>query len=146
MMSLPSKARPILERLAYACYLVVLVFSIGVTVLGWIVGLETGNYSAMCLALGGLAVSRWLHVQGHAHWHFQECEDSFDVPGAPGLMPRPDHEEARAEEMTALLTRLEAETDVWARGELRREIIARLDASPTLREEFAVELAAHPDL
>src|SRR5262245_25271000 len=97
-----SKTRPILERLAYVIYLLVLVCSIGVTWLGAMVGWETGDYRAMCVALGGLALSRWLHVHGHAHWHFREWEDSFDVPGAPGVMPRPEMEEQRAEELTAL--------------------------------------------
>jgi hypothetical protein len=110
------------------------------------VGFETGNYTAMCLALGGLALSRWLHVYGFAHWHFQECEDSFDIPGEPGLMPRPEAEEARAAEVAALLTQLEAEEDVWARGELRRAIEAKLEAVPALRSEFAEELAAHPEI
>src|SRR3954471_18519648 len=95
-----STTRPILERLAYVCYLVVLVSSIGITWLGWVIGIETGNYTAMCVAMGGLGVSRWLHVQGHAHWHFRQCEDSFDVPGAPGLMPRPEREEQLAVEIS----------------------------------------------
>jgi len=50
-----STVRPILERLAYVCYLALLVCSIGITWLGWMVGFETGNYRAMCMALGGLA-------------------------------------------------------------------------------------------
>jgi hypothetical protein len=138
--------RSILERLAYVCYLAVLVSSIGVTWLGWVVGVETGNYTAMCLALAGLGLSRWLHVQGYAHWHFQECEDSFDVQGEPGVMPQSEPEAIRAKEMAALLARMETEPDVWERGALRREIATRLAAAPALREEFAETLAAHPDL
>jgi hypothetical protein len=138
--------RPILERLAYVCYLMLLVSSIGITWLGGLIGIETGNYTAMCVALGGLAVTRWLHVHGHAHWHFRECEDSFDVQGAPGVIPRPEREEMLAEEIAALFERMEAEDDVWTRGDLRREIAAKLAAAPELREEFAEELAAHPEL
>lgn len=141
-----STTRPILERLAYVCYLALLVSSIGITWLGWMVGVETGDYRAMCIALGGLALSRWLHVHGYAHWHFRECEDSFEVAGAPGIMPRSEHEERLAAEIEALFARLEAEEDVWTRGELRREIADRLSTAPGLREEFAENLAAHPEL
>jgi len=145
-MTLPPNTRPILERLAYAIYLLLLVGSIGVTGLGWIIGCATGDFRALWLACGGLALSRWLHVHGHAHWHFRECEDSFDVPGSPGFLPRSDVEEARAADFGALLAQFESEADVWRRGELRREIAARLARAPTLREEFATVLAEHPEL
>jgi hypothetical protein len=141
-----STTRPILERLAYACYLMLLTSSIGITWLGWLIGFETGDYTAMCVALGGLALSRWLHVHGHAHWHFRKCEDSFDMQGAPGMMPRPEREEKLAEEIATLLTRMESEDDVWVRGELRREIAAKFAAAPELREDFAEALAAHPEI
>ena len=141
-----SSARPILERLAYVCYLMLLVSSIGITWLGWMVGFETGDYTAMCIALGGLALSRWLHVHGYAHWHFRECEDSFEVTGTPGLMPETEQEESLAAQVADLFERLEREEDVWARGELRREIIAKLATSPALRDDFAESLAAHPEI
>ena len=141
-----SSTRPILERLAYVCYLALLVGSIGITWLGWMIGFETGNYTAMCIAMIGLVVSRWLHVHGYAHWHFQECEDSFDVPGEPGLMPRPEGEEKLATELAALFARMEAEEDVWERGELRRQIATKLAAAPSLRDDFAEALAEHPEL
>jgi hypothetical protein len=123
-----------------------LVSSIGITWLGWMIGIETGNYTPMCLALGGLALSRWLHVHGHAHWHFRECEESLQVTEASGLLARPEREQILVGEIAALFARLEAEGDVWTRGEIRREIAARLAAAPALRAEFAEALAAHPEL
>jgi hypothetical protein len=137
--------RLILERLAYACYLVLLVGSIGFTWVGALTGLESGDYTAICLPLGGLALTRWLHLHGHAHWHFDDCREALDRLGAVGAA-RSEHEEALAVEIAALLARLGAEEDVWVRGRLRREIAAKLTAAPALRENFAQALAAHPGL
>jgi hypothetical protein len=141
-----STVRPILERLAYACYMMLLVCSIGITWLGFVIGFETGDYTAMGVALGGLALSRWLHVHGHAHWHFQKWEDSLDVVGDPGVIPRSEPEEMLVSELATLFERMEAEDDVWVRSELRREIAAKLMAAPRLREDFSDELARHPEI
>jgi hypothetical protein len=138
--------RPILERLAYACYLATLGGSLAVLWISGTVHLETGNELAMGLAFVGLALSRWLHLHGYAHWHFRECEDSLEVSGASGVIPRSEEEEARVAELVVLLAQMEAEPDVWRRGELRREIAARLAATPGLRAEFAETLAAHPGI
>jgi hypothetical protein len=137
--------RLILERLAYACYLVLLVGSIGFIWVGALIGLETGDYTAMCLPLGGLAFTRWLHLHGHAHWHFDDCREALDRLGAVGA-EHSEREEALAAEIAALLARLETEENVWVRGTLRREIAAKLAAAPALREEFAETLASHPGL
>ena len=146
VMSLPPAARPILERFAFVLYFALLVCSIGITWLGGIVGCSTGNFTAMFWALGGLACCRWLHVQGHAHWHFRECEAALDAVETGPIWPRSDREEALAGEVAELFTKLEGEPDVWARGDLRRRIAARLEATPALREEFAGKLAEHPEL
>ena len=145
-MSLPPAARPILERMAYVLYFAILVCSIGFTWLGWMIGWITGDYSAMLVALSGLACSRWLHVQGFAHWHFRECQAAIDAVGTSASWPRSDREEALSGEIAGLFTKLEAEPDVWSRGILRREISTRLAAAPALREEFAEQLAGHPEL
>lgn len=141
-----STLRPILERLAYVVYLVLLVGSIGGTWLGGMVGLETGNYTALGLALAGLALSRWLHVHGHAHWHFRECEKSLQMTGAPDALLGPERNAQLAAEIEGLFTRLDREDDVWARGELRREIAGRLASAPALRNDFADRIEAHPGI
>jgi hypothetical protein len=143
-MTFPS-LRSILERLAYTCYLVLLIGSIGFTWVGGLIGIETGNYTAMCLPLGGLAFTRWLHLHGHAHWHFDECQASLDRFGSTGPT-RSGREELLSTEIAALFARLEAEDDVWTRGELRRAITAKLTLAPILREDFADALAAHPEV
>jgi hypothetical protein len=145
-MSLPPAARPILERLAYVVYLAVMVCSIGFTWLGWIMGWITGNFTVLLCALAGLACSRLLHVHGFAHWHFRECQAGLDGIETGASWPRPDREEALANEITGLFSRLEAEPDVWVRGDLRREIATRLAAAPSLRSEFVDQLAGHPEL
>jgi hypothetical protein len=145
-MSLPPAARPILERLAFVIYLALLVCSIGVAWLGWLVGHITGHYAALGWGLAGLLGCRWLHVHGHAHWHFAECNAALDTVEASATWPRPEREERLAGEVEGLLSRMEVEPDVWARGELRREIASRLATAPALREEFAERLAEHPEL
>ncbi len=135
-------ARPILERLAYVCYLTLLSCSIGITWLGWIMGVETGDYRAMFVAMGGLALSRWVHVRGFSRWHFRECQESLDAWDST----RTEHEEVLHTEITTLFAQLETESDVWSRGEVRREIAAKLAVAPGLREDFAEALAQHPEL
>ncbi len=146
VMSLPPAARPILERFAFVLYYALLVCSIGITWLGWIVGCSTGKFTAMFWALGGLVCCRWLHVQGHAHWHFRECEEALNEVETGSIWPRSEREESLAGEIAGLFAKLEGESDVWARGDLRREIAARLATTPALREEFAEQLAGHPEL
>ncbi len=141
-MSLPPAARPILERLAYVIYLALLICSIGFTWLAWL----AGNYAAMSWALAGLLVSRWLHLHGYAHWHFQECQAGIDAFETGNDWPRPEAEERLSGEVAGLFIKMDAESDVWARGELRREIATRLATAPALRAEFAERLAAHPEL
>jgi len=145
-MSLPPAARPILERLAYVLYFALLVGSIVVTWVGWLMGCITGNYTAMCWALAGLVCSRWLHVHGHAHWHFRECQAAIDGANFGESWPRPEAQERLSGEIAGLFTQLEAEPDVWARGDLRREISSRLEAAPALRDEFAEQISQHPGL
>lgn len=140
------RLRPMFERLAYFCHLALLVGCIGATWLGAITGLATGNFGPMLAAVGGLGVSGWLHAFGNAHWHFRECEASLAIRDAAGLWPRSDEESACAAELTTLFMSLEHEPDVWRRGELRREISRRLQAAPTLRDEFTTELARRPDI
>jgi hypothetical protein len=141
-----STIRPILERLAYVFYLMLLVGSIGATWLGVMVALETGNFTTVGMALGGLALSWWTHVHGHAHWHFQECERSLQIADLPDTVLRREREERLAVEIEGLFTRLEREDDVWTRGELRREIAGRLASAPALRNDFADRIEAHPGL
>lgn len=136
------RIRPILERLAYGCYLMLLVSSIGITWLGWLMGIDTGDYTAMRVAMCGMVVTTWLHIHGHAHWHFRECKESLDRFGAP----RSAHEEHMAGEISTLFERLEAEPNVWVRGEIRRQIERKLTVAPTLREHFAEALTRHPEL
>ena len=139
-------ARPILERLAYVIYLGLLACSIGVIWLGGIAGFITGNFVPMWLAVLGLSVSIGLHAVGHARWHFRECEETLcRGAGSDGLL-RTEIEEERATKFAALLERKEAAADVWTRGEVRRELQTLLDAAPDLRDEFEMEIAAHPDL
>jgi hypothetical protein len=141
-----STLRPILERLAYAGYLATLVGSITGTWLGWLTGLSTGDFAPLLAALCGLALARWLHVQGHAHWHFQECSASLDKIGTEEGRASPRPEKTPGAEVAELFAQLEVEDDVWARGALRREIEAKLAAAPALREEFAEALAEHPEI
>ena len=145
-MSLPPAARPILERLAFVIYLALLGGSIGLVWLGWLVGYSTGNYRAIPWALAGLLCSRWLHVHGHAHWHFTECDAALGTVETGEAWARPESEERLAGEVEGLLSRMASEPDVWARAELRREIASRLATAPALREEFADQLAEHPGL
>ena len=147
-MSSPT-IRPMLERFAYLCYMALLICSLGITWVGWMIGLESGDFRTMLLALSGLAVSRWLHVHGHAHWHFRECAeslDAIDLDGNPGPMSRSEQEERLSAEISVLFTHLESEDDVWVRGGLRREIGAKLALAPSLRAEFADSLARHPEM
>lgn len=145
-MSLPPAARPILERAAYCFYLALLVGSIGFVWLGWMIGCITGDFTAMICALAGLLLTRWLHVHGHAHWHFEECRAALDSVQATGAWPRSEQVEKLSDEITGLFDKMDAAPDVWTRGELRREIATRLAAAPSLREEFAEKLAQHPGL
>jgi hypothetical protein len=142
----PSTIRPMLERLAYVFYLALLVSSIGAAWLGGMIGVETGNFTAIGMAIVGLALSRWVHVHGYAHWHFRECENSLQVAGGQEAMLHREHEEQLAVEIEGLFTRLDREDDVWARGELRREITGRLASAPKLRDDFADRLEAHPGI
>ena len=142
IMSLPPAARPILERMACVFYLAVLAGSITSIWLGGI----TGNATAIGCAIAGLLCSRWLHVHGYAHWHFRERLAAFDSTETGGGWPRAEREEKLSGELAGLFTKMEAEGDVWARGQLRREVAARLAAAPSLREDFAERLAQHPEL
>lgn len=136
-----------LERLAYAFYLGLLIFSFGLAWTGAFNGVATGDFTLVALGSVGLVGTRFLHVHGYSHWHFQQWADSLDRFGAcssPGRQS--EGEAARARRTRALLERIEAEPDVWKRGELRREVGQLLEQSPTLREEVADLLAGHPEL
>lgn len=145
-MTMPSTIRPILERFAYVVYLATLAGSISGLWLGWLTGVATGDFRAMIAALGGLALTRWLHVRGYGHWHFTQCGASLDTWGAGNWEAHTAVERAQAEEVATLLARLAVEEEVWERAELRRQIAARLAASPALRDEFAGMLAEHPEI
>ncbi len=145
-MRLPPAARPILERMAFVLYMGLLICSMGMTWLGWMIGTITGHYTILICSLAGLLISRWLHVQGHAHWHFKEIQDALDSAQAPNGWPRSEAEEKLSGEIDGLFTRMDEEPDVWTRGELRREIATKLAAAPTLRQEFAEKIARHPGL
>lgn len=146
LMRLPPAARPIFERMAYVLYMGLLICSMGMTWIGWMIGAITGRYTIMICALAGLLVSRWLHVQGHAHWHFREIREILDSGHAANGWPRSEAEEKLCGEIDGLLNRMDKEPDVWTRGELRREIATKLAAAPTLRNEFAEKIARHPGL
>ena len=131
-----------LERLAYLCYLTLLSSSIGFTWLGWIMWHQSGHFTTILIALGGLALSRWVHVRGFSHWHFRECQKALDNWDTS----RTESEEVLHEEITTLFEQLDAEADVWSRGAVRREIAAKLATAPSLREDFAEALRQHPEL
>ncbi|HSI12536.1 MAG TPA: hypothetical protein VK961_10850 [Chthoniobacter sp.] len=144
-MRLPPAARPILERVAYVLYMGLLVCSMGMTWIGWMIGVITGDYKILIYSLSGLLVTRWLHVQGHTHWHFREIREAIDAsPDCDWV--RSESEIKLSGEVAGLLTRMDEEPDVWERGEIRREIATRLAAAPSLREEFADKIARHPGL
>jgi len=132
--------RPILERTAYAIYLMLLISSLCGMLVSVMLLPQTGQFDLLLLTLGMAAVARWLHSHGQTHWHFRTWEASLDAAGSSDL---PGNERA---EFVALLVQFEAEADVWQRQKLRRELGARLAREPALRGEFAAQLAAHPDL
>lgn len=142
----PSTLRPILERLAYALYLALLVGSIAAIWAGGLHGIGTGDFQPTIAGLGALALTRWLHVHGFAHWHFRACNASLDALGTGEWTRLTAQDRTRAVQVAALLDRLEKEESVWPRAELRREITAHLNAAPVLRTEFAATLAAYPEL
>lgn len=132
--------RPILERLAYATYMMMLIGSLCGVLVSVIMLSQTGRLDLLLLTLGMGAVARWLHLHGQAHWHFRTWAASLDAAGSGVLS---GSEQA---EFLALLVQFEAEPELWRRQELRRALGEKLARKPALRGEFAALLAAHPDL
>lgn len=132
--------RPILERLAYATYMMLLIGSLCGVLVSVMMLPQTGQFDLLLLALGVGAVARWLHLHGQAHWHFRTWAASLDAAGSGVLS---GSEQA---EFLALLVEFESEPEMWRRQELRRALGEKLARDPALREEFATQLAAHPEL
>ena len=135
-----------LERLAYACYMALLISSIPGAWLGLLIGFQSGDFRGAILAVVGLGLSRCLHVVGHARWHFRECDESLTFASHPGASPGAGMGSEAADEVAELIEKFEAEPDIWERADLRRKITARLSARPQLRETFRDSLSSHPDL
>jgi hypothetical protein len=141
-----------LERLAFACHLALLVGACGLTGLGLIFAVFMGEVRPLCIGLAGGALSRLVHQHGYRVWNFRRWEESLQpVEFGRGFMVDEGRAE-RAQELERLLhsleilNRAEAERDVWAIQGLRQKVGALLASDPRLREECAAELARHPDL
>ena len=132
--------RPILERLAYATYLMLLLSSLCGVLVSVMMLSQTGQVDLLLLTLGVAAAARWLYLHGQAHWHFATWEASLDGAGS-GVFSGSEQAE-----FLALLAQFEAEPGVWRRQELRRALGEKLARDPDLRGDFAAQLAAHPDL
>ncbi len=139
-MTLPPTLRPILERVAYAFYLLLLIGALCGAVVSVMLFPQTGQLDLLLLTLGLAIVARWLYTHGQEHWHFRLWAASLDGATSAASTSRGHAEFA------ALLAQFDAELEVWRRMELRRELGAWLAREPALRRDFAAELAAHPEL
>jgi hypothetical protein len=144
--------RPMLERLAFACHLALLVGACGLTGLGLIFAVFMDEVRPLCVGLAGGALSRILHQHGYRVWNFRRWEESFEPSdGGQSLVLDPARAE-RARELSRLLQELatleenEASRDVWAVQDLRHRVGAMLERDPALREDLAGELAKHPEI
>jgi hypothetical protein len=146
--------RAMLERLAFGCFLALLVVSIGLTGLGAIFGLHSGDARPAILGVAGLLLVLAVRRLGYKHLHFGEWGDSLEpVDGGNAFELDPVLGE-RAHAFAEMLAALEAlqqriavgEGDVWAVQRLRHDASVMLAAEPALREVFAAELAGHPEL
>lgn len=146
--------RAMFERLAFGCFLALLVASIGLAALGAIFGLHGGDARPAVFGVAGLLVVLAVRPFGYKHLHFREWEDSLEpVDRGHAFAFDPVFGE-RAHAFAELLTALEAlqlriaagEGDVWAVQRLRHDALAMLAEEPALREVFAIEIAEHPEL
>lgn len=146
--------RAMLERLAFACFLALLIASLALTGVGVVSVLHGGDAKPALLGLAGLALVFAVRPLGYKHLHFGKWQDSFElVELAHSIDHNPELGE-RAQAFAATLAELEAlqarvatgEADVWTVQRLRHDAAAMLAAEPALREVFAAELAAHPEL
>ena len=141
-----------LERMAFACHLALLVAACGLTGLGLIFAVFMDEVRPLCVGLAGGALSRILHQHGYRAWNFRRWEESFEPSdGAATLVSDP----ARAQHARELLKVLDelaalredsAGCDVWAVQDLRNRAAALLNRDPSLREDFANRLARHPEI
>jgi hypothetical protein len=146
--------RAMLERFAFACFLTLLAVSMGLTGLGVIFSLHEGDVRPAIFGVAGLLLALALRPLGYRHLHFRQWEDSFDLADAGSVFDLDPALSERAQAFAATLANLETlrqqiaagDADVWAVQQLRHDAAAMLAADPALREVFAAELAAHPEL
>jgi hypothetical protein len=149
-----NSTRAILERLAYACFVALFVTSLGLTGTGILASLHGGDLRLAIFGFAGLALSLALRPLGYRHLHFGKWEDSLEfVDGGRTFELDPLLSE-RVQAFAGMLDQLETlqqsiaagDADVWEVQRLRHAAAAMLAAEPALREVFAAELAAHPEL
>jgi hypothetical protein len=141
-----------LERLAFACHLALLVAACGLIGLGLIFAVFMDEVRPLCVGLAGSALSRILHQHGYRVWNFRRWEESFEPSdGRQSLVLDPARAD-RAHELARLLHELGAlrenggRPDVWEVQALRQRAAVLLNDDPVLREDFAGELAKHPEI
>lgn len=145
--------RAILERLALACFIALLIASMGLMGLGLVFGLPGGDARPAIFGVAGLLLALAVRPFGYKHLHFRKWADSFE-PAGGGIFDLDPGRGERAQAFAEALAQLEAlqrqiaagDADVWTVQRLRHEIAAMLAADPGLRELFESELAAHPEL
>jgi hypothetical protein len=144
--------RPMLERLAFACHLALFVGACGLTGLGLIFALFMDEVRPLCVGLAGGALSRILHQHGYRVWNFRRWEESLEPSDGRQSLALDPERTARANELSRLLGELSelkesvGGRDVWAVQDLRRRAAALLRDDAALREDFAGELAKHPEI
>jgi len=135
-----------LERFAFAIYLVTIAGSCGLIGLGLLFALLLEEVRPLCVGLAGGALVQVLRQHGYRVWHFAQWEDSFEPSDARSDFGEDAVPVGRVGEFVEILRALEAGGDVWAVQELRHQARALLAAEPGLRERYAEELAEHPEL
>lgn len=140
------------ERLAFACHLALLVGACGLTGLGLIFAVFMDEVRPLCMGLAGGALSRILHQHGYRVWNFRRWEESLEASDGGQPFSLDPAQAQRASELSHVLRELaaikenEGSRDVWAVQELRHRAGVLLKSDPALREDFASELAKHPEL
>lgn len=143
-----NSPRAMLERLAFAAFLALLIGSVGLLSVGLLFGVAGGDYRAAAFGLGGLLLF-FLRPLGYKHLHFRECEESIELAELRASTLSPAQEGralALAEALNALADLQERGADIWAVQQMRHKASAMLADEPALREVFARELADHPEL
>ncbi|MGB8170280.1 MAG: hypothetical protein WCF18_22450 [Chthoniobacteraceae bacterium] len=148
-----NRARGVLERVAFLCYLALLIGSCGLVGLGLIFALHLREPRPVLYGLAGVIVVAVLREHGYRHWHFRDWEESFEPVDAGGVVLDAAGLE-RVEEFERLLRELTAieegdaaqQRDIWAVQELRSQAKALLAQDPSLRETCAAALGRHPDV